>query len=197
MIRAFGAVAFGVAMIVIPGFAQTQPGNVPPAQPAGGILGRPSPPQPTQRQGVEYFAGTWSFKWNGRSSALSAGPLEGTATFTRRGETPVLDVRVEARVDDGGRYLETGTMEWNDAQKMMTMRLQVDGANVAGNGDWTSPIALRFESAPVKVGTETVRLRRVYNIISATSFTVAEELSSNGGPYTRLGRGVYSRPAKP
>jgi hypothetical protein len=43
----------------------------------------------------------------------------------------------------------------------------------------------------VTVSGESLRLRRTYSILSARSFSVAEEISVNGGPYQRLGSGQF------
>jgi hypothetical protein len=83
---------------------------------------------------------------------------------------------------------------WQASTKTLAMHETLaNGAMMLSVADWSSPIALRFESAPVRVKGEMVRLRRIYTIISATSFTVNEELSANGAPFVRLGGGIFSR----
>src|SRR5436190_129223 len=67
-------------------------------EPAGRGRGRGSPPQPQQKQGVEYFAGSWSFTWTGRESPVTAGPRKGTTVFTPAGSS--LDIRTEGTVED-------------------------------------------------------------------------------------------------
>ena len=195
MFRTLAAAAIGLFVTVSLTFAQAQPTNTTPPAPAPvGILGRPSPPQPLQRQGVEYFVGTWAFKWTGRESALTAGPRTATVTFTRMGETPSLQMRTEGTVDGGGAYTETATLEWREAAKILEMRERIAVGNGVEHlcvGDWTSAIAVRFECTPEK--SKGLRLKRVFSIISATSFTVAEELSTDGGPYVRLGSGTYTK----
>jgi hypothetical protein len=52
---------------------------------------------------------------------------------------------------------------------------------------------LRYESQPARVGQQSVRLRRNYQILSATSFSVGEEISIDGGPFQRLGNGAFSK----
>ena len=59
--------------------------------------------------------------------------------------------------------------------------------------DWTSPIGIRFDTEPIRIQMQTLRLRRSYQILSAASFSVTEELSTNGGPFVRLGTGFYER----
>jgi hypothetical protein len=165
------------------------------ARPAtGGLLGRPSPSQPRQKQGVEYFIGTWTFTWTGRESGVTAGPRTGSVTYTRLGDTPFLEFATEGKSEGGGAYKEAGTMGWNAAQNVMAMHERLIGnVEMLSIGDWSSPISIRFESAPVRLKTQTLRLRRTYGIVSATSFTVAEEISIDAGPFTRLGGGVFMK----
>jgi hypothetical protein len=173
------------------------PGNRSPAGTAGGILGRPSPPQPLQKQGVEYFIGTWNFTWTGRESPVTPGPRTGTTTFTRRNATSVLDLQTVGQVEGLGTYKEAGTWEWLAAQKTMVIKERLaGGAEAACAGDWASPISIRCETEPIRLPNQTVRLRRTYGIVSATSFTVAEEISIDGKGFTRLGGGVFSKAAK-
>jgi len=157
--------------------------------------GRPTPPQPQQKQGVEYFVGTWDFTWTGRESPITAGPRTGSVSFARRGTSNTLDVRTEGNVEDGGAaFKESGSAEWNEAEKTLAIKETLaNGAQLTGVGNWSSPLAIRFESQPTTVGKQTVKVRRTYSIISATSFAIAEELSLDGGPYQRLGNGVFSK----
>lgn len=157
-----------------------------------GLLGRPSPPQPQQKPGLDYFAGSWKFSWTGRESALTAGPRSGTATFTHAGET--LTLKADGTVDGGGAYQETGTLSWNEERKALSVRERLAaGVEVSGVGDWSSPIAITMTLEPVTVKGESARLRRYYSILSATSFSIAEEISINGGPFVRLGKGDFIR----
>jgi len=189
------AVLLGLALELAGIQAQTPGGRAqqPPAGPL--VLGRRGgPPQPLQQQGVEYFAGSWTFTYTGRESPVSSGPRSGTVTFSRRGATNVLDVRVEGKVEDGGPFRETGTFEWNDADKTMAITERLaNGVEVRSVGNWSSPLTIRSEARPIQVGGQSVRLRRVYSIVSAQSFTVAEEISLDGGPFQRLGAGQFSR----
>lgn len=196
MLRTLATALVGVIITLSPVVAQQTAGNASPPQPGGTLLGRPSPPQPLQRQGVEYFAGSWTFNWTGRESPLTPGPRMGTVTYTRLGNTPFLEVRTEGK-SDAGAYKETGTLGWHEAQKViaMTERLAA-GVEILSLGDWSSPISIKFESAPVRVQGQTLRLRRIFAIVSAQSFTVNEEISTNDGPFVRLGGGVFSKAPK-
>jgi hypothetical protein len=203
MFRTF-AVFLALAIPLSTGSAQQTPANASPAQPAnaspvqpgGGLLGRPSPPQPLQKQGVDYFVGSWNFRWTGRESPLTAGPRTGTVTYTRLGDSPFLEWKSDGTSDAAGAYKETGTMGWQESQKVLALHERLTGnIDMLSVGDWNSPIAIRFEGAPVRVRSQTLRLRRVYAIVSASSFTVNEELSTDGGPFVRLGGGVFSKTA--
>ncbi|MGQ0732598.1 MAG: hypothetical protein ACT4QD_02955 [Acidobacteriota bacterium] len=176
----------------IPALGQQPPTNGTPQQPTG-ILGGKSPPQPIQPQRLDYFVGTWTFKWTGREGPLSAGPRAGTVSYARLGDTAFLGVSTEGKVDGGGAYKEGGTLGWHEAQKIIALQERILGHDVLSIGDWTSPLSIRFEGAPVVVQGETVRIRRTVGIVSAQSFTVSEELSTNGGPFVRMGGGVFSK----
>jgi hypothetical protein len=156
--------------------------------------GRGTPPQPQQKQGVDYFVGTWTFTWTGRESPITAGPREGTITFTRKGPN-ALEFRTEGKVEDtGAAFKESGTAEWDDAKKTMTYsETLANGTRLTGPGDWSSPLAIRYESQPAKAGNQSIRLRRTYSIVAPHSFTVTEEISIGGGPFQRLGNGVFTR----
>jgi len=166
-----------------------QPGGQPP------IRGRSGPPQqPQQPQSAEYFVGSWHFEWTGRESAVSVGPRTGTVTFTRKDDSNALDMRTEGQTDAGATYNESGTAEWNDAQKTLTFRERLsNGIELLSPGNWSSPLSIRSESQPVRAGSQTIRVRRTYMIISAQSFTLAEELSIDGGPFQRLGNATFSK----
>lgn len=197
----FGTFLEGQQQPSPPGTTQTPPPGTVQTPPPGGQVatgpgrGRPTPPQPQQKQGVEYFVGTWDFTWTGRESPVTTGPRVGATTFTRRGTTSTLDIRVEGKSEDTGTaFKESGSAEWNEAQKTLTFKETLaNRTEIAGVGNWSSPLSIRYESQPTRVGQQTVRVRRTYAILSAQSFTVAEELSIDGGPFQRLGNGAFSK----
>jgi hypothetical protein len=178
------------------GHAQTAPagqapGNPQQPPPQGGR--RSSPPQPQQEQSPDYFVGTWSFEWLGRESELTAGPRTGTVTFTRD-KDGVLTFKSASKTDTGSTIAESGTMTWNPTDKTLAFAEKLaDGTSVTGTGNWSSPLAIRYESQPVTVKGQSLRLRRIYSIVAAKSFRVAEELSTDGGPFQRLGSGSYTK----
>jgi hypothetical protein len=162
-------------------------------EPAGRGRGRGTPPQPQQKQGVEYFAGRWSFAWTGRESPITAGPRKGTTVFTSSGNG--LEIRTEGTVEDGNAaFQESGSAEWDGVKKALTLKeILANGTTLTGTGDWSSPVAIRYESQPAQIGTQSVRIRRTYSILSAQSFSIAEEISIDGGPFQRLGNGLFQK----
>jgi hypothetical protein len=156
-----------------------------------GLLGRPSPPQPQQKQGLEYFAGTWNFTYSGRESLLTSGQRSGVVTYALSGST--LTMTLKGTVDGGGSYEETGTATWDAEKKQLHFREQIGGVTLASTGDWSSPIAISVESQPVTVKGQTVKFRRFYSILSATSFSVVEEVAIGGGAFMRVGKGDFVR----
>ena len=185
MLRLLALPLVAVTLLTIPAASQE-----PPPQPAG-RKPRVSPPQPQQAQGLDYFIGDWTFTWVGRESPITAGPREGTLTYARKGATGMA-LRAEGTIDGGAAFTETGTAEWNADKKTMTWveRLST-GVELRSIGDWSSPIGIRAESEPVKAGSQTIRVRRLYSILSAQSYRVTEEISVNGGAYQRLGDGRF------
>lgn len=164
-------------------------------EPAGRGRGRGSPPQPQQKQGVDYFVGAWSFTWTGRESPITAGPREGTTTFTRQAAGHTLDIRSEGTIaDTDGTFKESGTAAWDDGKKTFAFKETLaNGTVLTGTGDWSSPLAIRYESQPAQAGKQSVRIRRTYSILSAQSFSIAEEISVDGGPFQRLGNGLFTK----
>jgi len=85
-------------------------------------------------------------------------------------------------------------MTWNQEKKTLTMKERLaSGSEVSSVGDWSSPIGIHFEFDPITVQGQTLKLRRNYQILSPTSFSVTEELSTNGGPFVRLGTGDFRK----
>jgi hypothetical protein len=174
--------------------AQQPPPQTPPQTPPANRprAGRESPPQPQQKQGADYFAGTWTYSWTGRESQITAGPRTGTVTFAKGSDPAALTMTGEGTSEGAGAFKESGTLTWDEAKKSVAIRERLaGGAEITGTGDWTSPIAIRFESAPVSVQGKMLRLKRMYSIHNASSFSVLEELSTDGGPYVRLGNGTF------
>lgn len=165
------------------------PGQNRPAQPP-----RPRADiQPQQKQSLDYFVGTWEFKYIGRDSALAPAPREGTITFTKARDGKSLNAVIEGKTA-GTAYQETATVTFDEATKNIHFAEKLaNGTKLNSKGDWSSPIAIRFAIDPIKVKGQSVQLRRLISIIAAHSFTVTEEIAENGGSFVRLGAAVYSR----
>lgn len=177
------------------GAGASAPSAAPAAPISQGQTGRPrsGPEQPQQKQSIDYFVGKWSFKVVGRESALGVAPREGFVTFTKRADGKSVEGTVEG-VADGKPYRETITLTYDEASKMlMASEKLASGVQVSGKGDWSSPIAIRFAVDPIKAKGQSLQLRRTISIVASHSFTVTEELSEDGGPFVRLGNGIYSK----
>ncbi|MGA9772037.1 MAG: hypothetical protein WBV94_23600 [Blastocatellia bacterium] len=173
--------------------SSTQPQQPPAGQGPGQGQQRPRVPQPQQKQSIDYFVGQWSYKYVGRESALGPAPRDCTVTFTKRADGKSLDSATTCKYD-GGVHKESSVIVFDDATKMMTFTEKLgNGVAVNSRGDWTSPISIRFTVDPIKVKSQSLQLRRTISIVAAHSFTIAEELSEDGGPFIRLGNAVVTR----
>jgi hypothetical protein len=173
---------------------QTPPNPGQQGQQGRGLLGRQSPPQPQQKPGSDYFLGTWDFTWSGRETPLTPGPRSGKATFSKGTAPNTLTVAVDGKVEDGPAYKESGSIAWNDTSKELTVVERLaGGVELRGVASWTSPIGMTFETAPIQAGGRSVRVKRTYSILSATSFSILEEISTDGGPYQRVGTGAFNK----
>ena len=150
-------------------------------------------PQPQQKQSIDYFVGQWSYRYVGRESALGPAPRECSVTFTKRSDGKTLDSVAQCK-HDGGVYKDTAVIAFDEATKMMTFT-EKPGNGVALNSraDWTSPIPIRFTIDPIKAKGQSLQLRRIISVVAAHSFTIAEELSEDGGPFVRLGNAVVTK----
>jgi hypothetical protein len=186
-----------LALLLVLTLGQAQqvppPTTPPPTGDPTSILGRKSPPMPQQKQSLDYFAGTWTVRRLGAESDVAPGPGNGKVTFA-----PTSDGKMQARselaVDGGGTYRETAVLTFDASTKSLGWNEQrPGGVKVIGKGDWSSPIAIRFEIDPVKLKGQTYQIKRTMSIISATSFSIVEELSVNNGPFVRLGNSLYTK----
>lgn len=159
---------------------------------------QPSPPrvvpQPQQRQSLEYFVGQWSFKWIGRDSPLGpGGTREGTVTYRLTADGRVLEAHISGRSDEG-TYQESATLSFDPERKILSVSERlISGITLRSQGDWSSPIAIRFTVEPVTVKGHRLQMRRTISVISAFSFSVLDELSEDGGPFIRLGHATFSK----
>jgi hypothetical protein len=152
----------------------------------------PSVPQPQQKQSIDYFVGSWSYKYLGRESALGPAPRDCTVSFIKHKDGKSVEGFTECKYE-GGTHKETSVIVFDEATKMLTVTEKIGSVILKSRADWTSPISIRFTIDPVKDKGQTLQLRRIITIVAAHSFTVAEELSEDGGPFVRLGNAVVTR----
>ena len=159
-----------------------------PAQPQR----RPVVPQPQQKQSLDYFIGRWNYRWMGRESPLGpGGPFEATATFAAIPDSKFIEGRIDPKADGASTPLTIGFDE--DTKMLVFGERWPNGVDILSLGDWRSPVAIRFQVAPIKIKNQVLRLKRTISVISAFSFSLTEELSVDGGPFERLGQGMFTK----
>jgi len=164
-----------------------------PQGPGQGQRQRTDVPQPQQKQSVDYFVGQWSYKYIGRESALWPAPRECVVTFTKRPDGKSVEGVSECK-HEGGAFKDNLVIVFDEATKALTFTEKLgSGVALTSKGDWSSPISIRFTIDPVTAKNQKLQLRRTIAIVAAHSFTVAEELSEDGGPFVRLGSAVFSK----
>src|SRR5215510_1890936 len=150
-------------------------------------------PQPQQKQSIDYFVGQWSYKYIGRESALWPAPRECVVTFTKRADGRSVEGVSECK-HEGGAFKDSLVIVFDEAAKKLVYTEKLgSGATLASKGDWTSPISIRFAIDPVTAKGQKLQLRRTLSVVAAHSFTEAEDLSEDGGPFVRLGSAVFSK----
>lgn len=171
-------------------------GAASPPQPQPQATPRAAPvpvPQPQQKQSLDYFVGQWNFKWVGRESPLGpGGPREGITTFKLAPGGKTLESRTDGK-SEAGSYQESAVIGFDEGIKVLSFSERRGRMQITSKGDWSSPISIRFTVDPIKVKGQTLQLRRTILVISPYSFRVTEELSEDGGPFLRLGQGIFSK----
>jgi hypothetical protein len=178
-----------------PGAAATSApaGQQPGAQGQGQGRDRVSVPQPQQKQSIDYFVGQWGYKYIGRESALWPAPRECVVTFTKRADGKSVEGASECK-HEGGAFKDNLVIVFDEAAKTLSFTEKLgSGVALTSKGDWTSPISIRFIIDPVTAKGQKLQLRRTISVVASHSFTVAEELSEDGGPFVRLGSAVFSK----
>ena len=149
-------------------------------------------PQPQIEPRIGYFAGSWTFAYTGGEfPPLSIGTRAGTVIFTPLPHGPFVQGHVTGEVF-GESYEETWTIGFDpDSQSVVLNEQLSTGQQLVSLGDWTSPIAITFLTAPVEADGHVYVLKRLMQTTSNTAFTVTDTFSVDGGPYQRLGNGSY------
>ena len=151
-------------------------------------------PQPQVEPRIGYFSGTWRFEYTGGEfPPLSVGTREGTVTFEPLPAGPFVRGRVESDLF-GEPYEETWTIGFDEATRAVVwVERRPDGRTLTALGNWSSPIAVTFLTAPLEEDGRVHVLRRVVRTLSDSAFAVVDEFSVDGGPFRRLGTGSWLR----
>lgn len=151
-------------------------------------------PQPQIEPRIGYFAGSWRFQYTGGEfPPLSVGTREGTVSFEPLPAGPFVRGRAESDLY-GEPYEETWTIGFDEATRaVLWQEERSDGSTLTALGNWTSPIAITFLTAPMEADGRVHVLRRAVRTTSDTAFAVVDEFSVDGGPFRRLGNGSYLR----
>jgi hypothetical protein len=159
---------------------------------------RPTVPQPQQKQSPQYFVGRWTFNWLARESPLGpSGPVDGTITYSFGPDQKTLQCQIEGRSETGNIH-GSARITFDETAKVLAYDERLsNGIQIKSVGDWSSPISIRFKIEPIRAAGHTLDLRRTISIISAFSYKVTEELSTDGGPYERLGQGLFTKALDP
>lgn len=151
-------------------------------------------PQPQVEQRLGYFLGAWEFDYTGGEfPPLSRETRSGVVTFTQRGAAPFVDGVVTGEVY-GERYSEQSLIGYDETSHVLVFKETLStGTELLSVADWSSSIAINFVTSPVEADGQVYRRRRVFSMTSETAFRVTEEFSVDGGPYRRLGDGIFRR----
>ena len=151
-------------------------------------------PQPQVEPRIGYFSGAWRFEYTGGEfPPLSVGTREGTVTFEPLPAGPFVRGRVESDLF-GEPYEETWTIGFDEATRAIVwVERRPDGRTLTALGNWSSPIAVTFLTAPLEEDGRVHVLRRVVRTLSDSAFAVVDEFSVDGGPFRRLGAGSWLR----
>ena len=151
-------------------------------------------PQPQIEPRIDYFSGSWRFEYiGGEFPPLSVGTREGTVSFEPLPAGPFVRGRAESDLY-GEPYEETWTIGFDETTRAVVWQEErPDGSTLTALGNWTSPIAITFLTAPMEADGAVHVLRRVVRTTSDTAFAVVDEFSVDDGPFRRLGDGSYLR----
>jgi hypothetical protein len=151
-------------------------------------------PQPQIEPRIGYFTGSWRFDYTGGEfPPLSVGTRSGTVAFEPEPAGPFVYGRTAGDLF-GEPYEETWTIGFDEATRAVVwIEQRPDGSTLTALGNWTSPIAITFLTAPMEADGRVHVLRRVVRTTSDSAFAVVDEFSVDGGPFRRLGNGSYLR----
>ena len=151
-------------------------------------------PQPQVQQRIGYFVGEWELDYTGGEfPPLSIGTRSARIVFTQQGDAPFVTGAVTGDVW-GEAYEETFVIGWDVQANMLVLKETLStGVELLSVGNWQSPIAITLVTSPVQAEGRTYQRKRIISVTSETAFAVTDEFSVDGGPYRRMGSGVYAR----
>lgn len=145
-------------------------------------------------QRADYFTGRWTFDYvGGEFPPLSSGERSGTVTFSAPSGAPFVSGTVDGQ-SMGKSFKETIAIGVSPETKAVAYHeRRADGVELISLGNWTSPLAIVFQTTPLRSGGKTYQLRRVMAVLSETAFDVTEEFSVDGGAFRKLGTAHYTK----
>lgn len=150
-------------------------------------------------QRAAYFTGRWRFEYvGGEFPPLSNGERSGVVTFSAPTASQFVTGTLEGETL-GKPFKETVTIGVSpDTRTVVYHERRSDGLELVSLGNWTSPLAIVFQTAPIVSAGKSYQLRRVISVLSESAFDVTEEFSVDGGAFRKLGTAHYTQltPAK-
>lgn len=145
-------------------------------------------------QRAAYFTGRWKFEYlGGEFPPLSNGERSGVMTFSSPTASQFVTGTLEGETL-GKPFTETVTIGVSPDTKAVVYReRRSDGVELVSLGNWTSPLAIVFQTSPLTSSGKSYQLRRVISVLSESAFDVTEEFAVDGGAYRKLGTAHYTR----
>ena len=145
-------------------------------------------------QNAGFFVGRWKFEYvGGEFPPLSSGSRQGSITFAKIAGSGFVSGTLQGE-SFGASFEERLSIGVDpDADTVVLSEKRADGIEFLSLGNWRSPLAIVFATSPVQSDGRSYQLRRVFSILSESSFDVTEEFSVDGGPLRRLGAGHYTK----
>ena len=145
-----------------------------------------------------YFPGTWSLEWRTPDSPLGGGGMiAGRETFAPSDDGRNYVSTIDAEGPDGPFTVES-TIVYLKSQRSFA-RLEKDSRGFEFlkmgriGGDLGGFYTIHYESAPVMIDGQAVRIRNVTRMVSPVNYKVESRISLDGGPWTNFGTGWWQK----